>query len=72
LYTTGGLGLPGAAYMFGGVPGGILAGSLALAATPKGQQLIGKALSKDKSLGQSLANAIFTGTKAVPDEMPTE
>lgn len=45
LYTTGGLGVPGAMYMAGPIGGGLLAGSLALAGTKKGNQIAGRTLS---------------------------
>jgi soluble lytic murein transglycosylase-like protein len=45
LYTTGGIGLPSAAYLTGSsLLGGALAGGLALAGTKPGQSLLGRAL----------------------------
>ena len=45
LYTTGGIGLPSAAYLTGNsLLGGALAGGLALAGTKPGQSLLGRAL----------------------------
>jgi len=55
LYTTGGAGLPGAAYLMGSpILGTALAGGLALAGTKPGQSLLGRALTATGRAGQEL------------------
>jgi len=55
LYTTGGAGLPGAAYLTGSpVLGTVLAGGLALAGTKPGQSLLGRALTASGKAGQAM------------------
>jgi soluble lytic murein transglycosylase-like protein len=55
LYTTGGAGLPGAAYLMGSpILGTALAGGLALAGTKPGQSLLGRALTATGRAGQKL------------------
>jgi len=55
LYTTGGAGLPGAAYLMGSpILGTALAGGLALAGTKPGQSLLGRALTATGRAGQGL------------------
>lgn len=69
-YTTGGLGIPGAYYMLG-PSGAVLAAALGAAATPKGQQLIGRGLqaaSQNTAPGISLANVLLSGAKAANNE----
>jgi hypothetical protein len=69
-YTTGGLGIPGAYYMLG-PSGAVLAGALGAAATPKGQQVIGRGLqtvSQNTAPGIGLANVLLSGAKAANDQ----
>jgi hypothetical protein len=55
LYTTGGAGLPGAAYLMGSpILGTALAGGLALAGTKPGQSLLGRTLTATGRAGQGL------------------
>lgn len=78
LYTTGGAGLPGAAYLLGSpVLGAALAGGFALAGTKPGQSLLGRALTATGRAGQQLettplleqaARLGYFGARAVPQE----
>lgn len=63
LYTTGGAGLPGAAYLTGSpVLGTVLAGGLALAGTKPGQSLLGRALTATGRAGQALEPSLLQTT----------
>lgn len=63
LYTTGGAGLPGAAYLAGSpVLGAALAGGLALAGTKPGQSLLGRALTATGRAGQALEPSLLQTT----------
>ena len=59
LYTTGGAGLPGAAYLTGSpILGTALAGGLALAGTKPGQRLLGSALTASGKAGQTIEQSL--------------